>query len=126
MTSTHLAEELRGPLGATDLVARAAVLASANDLLPAATLVEPSLVPVRRALMRTLERPVGLSGSGPTLWVLYPSQAEAADAAQRVREALEAGSIPALGDGPPSIAATTIVGHIARTTDPAPQEEGPS
>ena len=119
MTSIHLAEELRGPLGAADLVARAGVLASANDLLPAAILVEPGLVPVRRALMRTLGRPVGLSGSGPTLWVLYPSEADAAGAADQVRAALDAGTIPALGDGPPTIVATTIVGHSSPTVEPS-------
>ncbi len=78
MTSEHLAQELGNGLSATDLVARAGVLASANDLLPAALLVEPGLVAVKRALTRTLGRPVGLVGSGPTLWTLYPSLAEAA------------------------------------------------
>ena len=44
MTSAHLAQELGNGLSATDLIARAGVLASANDLLPAAILVEPGLV----------------------------------------------------------------------------------
>ena len=38
-------------------------LAAANDLGPAAALVEPGLVAFRRALTRVLGRPVGLSGS---------------------------------------------------------------
>jgi 4-diphosphocytidyl-2-C-methyl-D-erythritol kinase len=112
MTSEHLAQELGNGLSATDLVARAGVLASANDLLPAALLVEPGLVGVKRALTRTVGRAVGMSGSGPTLWTLYPSLVEAQAAAEVVRAAVEAGAIPSLGEGPPSIIATTIqTGH---------------
>jgi len=107
-TSEHLAQELKTGLSAKDLVARAGVLAAANDLLSAAILVEPGLVSVRRALMRTLGRPVGLSGSGPTLWTLYPSLAAASEAARTVREAVVAGIIPSIGEGPPTIIATTI------------------
>ena len=77
MSSTHLAEELRSGLTADNLVARAGVLASANDLLPATSLVVPALVPFKRALSRLLGRPIGLSGSGPTLWALYPSETDA-------------------------------------------------
>ena len=76
-SSAHLAEELRAKLSAADLVARAGVLASANDLLPATALVVPELVPFKRALSRLLHRPIGLSGSGPTLWALYASEHEA-------------------------------------------------
>ncbi len=117
MTSQHLAQELAAGLSGADLVARAGVLAVANDLLPAAILVEPRLVPLRRALMRTLARPVGLSGSGPTLWTLYPSLADAETAAQAVRSAAEAGDLPPIGDTPPAIIATTLrTGH----EEPAP------
>lgn len=112
MSSAHLAQELGKGLSATDLIARAGVLAAANDLLPAAILVEPGLVPVRRALTRVLGRPVGLSGSGPTLWTLYPSLADARDAAAVVAAAVADGTIPTIGDRPPSIVATTIrTGH---------------
>ena len=41
MSSAHLAEELRAGLTAADLVARAGVLASANDLLPATVARRP-------------------------------------------------------------------------------------
>ncbi len=117
MTSEHLAQELARGMSAVDLVVRAGVLAAANDLLSAAVLVEPRLVGLRRALMRTLGRPVGLSGSGPTLWTLYPSLADAETAAQTVRSAMEAGDLPAIGDTPPAIIATTIrSGH----EEPAP------
>ena len=107
MTSEHLAQELRAGLSVEGLVARAGVLAAANDLGPAAALVEPRLVAVRRALTRVLGRPVGLSGSGPTLWTLYPVPAEAETAAEMVRAAVTAGAIPAIGDRPPAIIATT-------------------
>ena len=111
LSSAHLAEELRSGLTASALVARAGVLASANDLLPATSLVVPALVPFKRALSRRLGRPIGLSGSGPTLWALYASEAEATAAAETVREALRDGSITAPGSAEPFVCATTIVGH---------------
>lgn len=117
LTSGHLAQELGNGLSATDLVARAGVLAAANDLLPAALAVAPGLVDVRRALTRRLGRPIGLSGSGPTLWTLYPSLGEAEAAAREVATAVADGALPTLGDGPPSIIATTIrSGHEGGTT----------
>ncbi len=109
MSSTHIAEELRSGLGAADLVARAGVLAVANDLLPATALVVPALVPFRRALSRLLRHPVGLSGSGPTLWALYASESEAKAAADVVRAALAGGTLTAPGSAEPFVAATTIV-----------------
>ena len=116
MSSEHLAQELGNGLSATDLIARAGVLASANDLLPAALLAAPELLGVKRALTRTLTRAVGMSGSGPTLWTLYPSLAEAQKAATVVESAVGDGTIPSIGDGPPSIIATTIhTGHEVPT-----------
>ncbi len=110
MASAHLADELRSGLRVTDLLARASVLASANDLAPAAAVVEPGLVPFKRALLRLLGRPVGISGSGPTHWALYPSHAEASAAAEVVREAIAAGNLPAPGPHEPFVAATRILG----------------
>jgi 4-diphosphocytidyl-2C-methyl-D-erythritol kinase len=118
MSSAHLAEELRSGLTATALVARAGVLASANDLLPATSLVVPALVPFKRALTRRLGRPIGLSGSGPTLWALYDSEAEAAVAAETVREGLRDGSLSAPGASAPFVCATTIVGHTEQGREP--------
>ena len=120
MTSEHLAQELARGLSAADLIARAGVMASANDLLSAALLVEPGLIGFKRALARTVGRVVGLTGSGPTFWTLYPSLTEAQSAAAVVRAAVESGTVPSLGDGPPSIIATTI--HAGRTghEEPAP------
>jgi 4-diphosphocytidyl-2C-methyl-D-erythritol kinase len=111
MSSTHLAEELRSGLTADNLVARAGVLASANDLLPATSLVVPALVPFKRALSRLLGRPIGLSGSGPTLWALYPSETDAVAAADVIREALGDGRLDPPGSGHPFVVASSIISH---------------
>lgn len=108
MTSTHLAEELRAKLSTADLVARAGAMTVANDLLPAAALVVPALVPFRRAVSRLLARPIGMSGSGPTLWALYASEGDAALGADLVRSALADGRLVAPGAGEPFVVATTI------------------
>jgi len=107
-TSQHLAGELDGGLRGSALLDRAAILAAANDLMPAAATVVPGLVSFRRALLRLLGRPVGQSGSGPTLWVLYPSLGEAEGAADLVSTAASDGRLPTIGSGPPAVIATTI------------------
>jgi len=107
-SSLHLAEELREGLGSRSFVDRAGILAVANDLIAATAAVVPALVGLRRALRGCLGRPVGQSGSGPTLWVLYPLLAEAEAAAVTVRAAVADGSLPVPGDGDVFIAATTI------------------
>ncbi len=112
LASAHLAEELRSGLHAADLMARTSVLAAANDLAPAAAILEPGLIPFKRALLRLLGRPVGLSGSGPTHWALYPSHAAAVEAADLVRSASEAGDLPAPGVQAPFVTATRIVAGI--------------
>jgi len=119
LASAHLAEELRGGLRVADLLVRASVLAAANDLAVAATVVEPGLVPFKRALLRLLKRPIGLSGSGPTHWALYPSHAEAAAAADAVRAAIDAGDLPAPGPRPPFVAAARVLASTpGRPADP--------
>jgi 4-diphosphocytidyl-2-C-methyl-D-erythritol kinase len=125
LTSEHLAAELRAGLAVRDLVARAGVLAAANDLLPAAAAVVPDLVPFRRALFRQLGRPVGLSGSGPTLWALYPSENEAAEAAGAVETALEGGRLVPPG-GAATVAATTILGGTRSATPAGHTMEEPA
>lgn len=115
LASAHLADELRAGLRVSDLLLRASVLAAANDLAPAASAVEPSLVPFRRALLRLLGRPVGLSGSGPTHWALYPSHAEASAAADLVRRAADAGDLPSPGPHAPFVAPVRV---LARNHDP--------
>jgi 4-diphosphocytidyl-2-C-methyl-D-erythritol kinase len=126
MSSAHLAEELRSGLAIPDLLVRAGVLAMANDLLPATVAVLPVLVPFRRALSRQLGRPIGLSGSGPTLWALYPSQADAEAAADGIRAALADGTLVAPGDAPPFVAATSIVTNpTSPTVSSGPTTEEP-
>jgi 4-diphosphocytidyl-2-C-methyl-D-erythritol kinase len=117
-SSEHFASEFGSGLTAHQLLERAGVLAAANDLLPAAAVVVEGLVPFRRALMRLLTRPIGLSGSGPTLWALYPSLDDADLAASSVRAAVGTGFVTAPGDGPPFVAATTFL-----TTDPAERSD---
>jgi 4-diphosphocytidyl-2-C-methyl-D-erythritol kinase len=118
LSSAHLAEELRNGLTADTLVARAGVLASANDLLPATSLVVPELVPFKRALSRLLKRPIGLSGSGPTLWALYPSESEAAAGAAVVRAALADGGLVAPGPSEPFVCASAIVSRHEQRSQP--------
>ncbi len=111
--SQHLAAELRGGMTAASLLARASVLASANDLLPAALVLVPELLGFRRALVRLLRRPVGQSGSGPTCVVLYPSLGEASAAADAVRAAIVDGRVPSIGAGAPTLEATAMGGQPA-------------
>lgn len=112
-SSTHLAGELQAGLSSARLLERAGVLAFANDLVPATVDLVPDLVPARRALARLLERPVGQSGSGPTLWALSPSKADALGDAAIVRAALADGLLSLPGDRPPFIAAAALVGGLA-------------
>ncbi len=107
-TSEHFASEFGSGLSVRAFLERAAVLASANDLLPAAAAVVPGLVPLRRALTRLLGRPIGLSGSGATLWALYPSLDDAETAASAVRAAIAERTLAFPGDEAPFVAATTI------------------
>ncbi len=119
LASEHLAGEWRAGMKADALVIRAGVLASANDLAAAADIVVPGLRALRRSLVRRLARPVGLSGSGPTLWVLYASRDEAVSAAEAVFAGLADGSIVAPGPDEPSIIAT----ELATATGDQPREE---
>jgi 4-diphosphocytidyl-2-C-methyl-D-erythritol kinase len=82
----ELAAAFRDGLDGTGLAAWAGRLAAANDLWPAAAAVVPALPAARDAMATALDRPVMLSGSGSTLFALYPSRAEAV----RAREELEA------------------------------------
>jgi len=117
ITSEHLAAEL-GPgypaMDAATLASRAGVLAVANDLVRAADIVVPGLRDLRRALSRLLGAPIGQSGSGPTLWALYPAQNGAEAAALRVREAFSNGDLRAPGTDAAFVAATTIVSPARR------------
>ena len=95
VSSQHLAAELAGGLSGAQLLDRAAALASANDLRAPARATAPWLRPFEHALRRLLERPLALSGSGPTLFLLYPSQREAEAGAALVETALANGELAA-------------------------------
>lgn len=115
LASRHLAEELEGGLDPAGFLARAGVLAAANDLIGAATSVVPALAGFRAALRRLLGRPVGQAGSGPTAWLLYPSLEEAVAAAETVRAAAGAGQLPVPGSGELFVAAAALrVGRSER------------
>jgi 4-diphosphocytidyl-2-C-methyl-D-erythritol kinase len=80
-----LAGELRARTSATDFADRAGRLRDANDLWPAAASLAPELPGLRDRLERALDRPFLLSGSGSTVFALYPSIEEADDALARLR-----------------------------------------
>lgn len=107
-TSDHLAQEFRAGLDANGLMARAGVLATANDLRRITEFVLPELVPFRRALMRVTGRPIAMTGSGPTCFALYTSITEAEVAATAIRRAVADGTIPSPGAGAPTVIVTTI------------------
>ena len=118
-SSRHLAGELAGGMTVATFSDRGGIMAVANDLAAATAARVPGLVPFRRALARLVARPVAQSGSGPTLWVLYPSIEAAETAAGLVREALAAGALAPPGDRPAFVAATPIaVGVSSRAAEP--------
>lgn len=106
--SETLAEALRLNPSPSSLLDRAADLAVANDLALAAAATAPGLADFAAALGREIGRPVCQSGSGPTLWALYAGLAEAETAAQIVRGAIAATTLPSVGEGEPFVTATTI------------------
>jgi 4-diphosphocytidyl-2-C-methyl-D-erythritol kinase len=63
-----------------DLPSAASRLRDANDLWRAAVSLEPNLEPLRDKLESATTRPWLMSGSGPTLFAIYPSVLEAAEA----------------------------------------------
>jgi len=72
-----LASAWRAGMSTKTLVAWAARLRDANDLWAAAASLAPGLVTLREHLEAETDRPWLLTGSGSTLFALYPSPAEA-------------------------------------------------
>jgi 4-diphosphocytidyl-2-C-methyl-D-erythritol kinase len=97
-----LARALRRGADATAL----AGIAPRNDLWPTAATLVRGLAAFREELAALLGRPVHLSGSGPSLFVLYPSRGGAARAARLVRSAAREGRIHPPGAGEPMVIAT--------------------
>jgi 4-diphosphocytidyl-2-C-methyl-D-erythritol kinase len=83
-TASEMNEEIVALMHAqptnTDVMALAAKLRDANDLWSAAASLEPSLGDLRDALEQASGRPWQMSGSGSTLFALYASADEAAEA----------------------------------------------
>lgn len=82
-----LAAALRAGLDATALATMVPQLHEANDLWTAARLLSPGLAQLRDGLEQKLGRPLLLTGSGPTLFAVYPSEAAAVTAADGLRQA---------------------------------------
>ncbi len=78
---TETADLLREDVDGMSLAAAATMLRDTNDLWPAASRLSPDLAAARDAAARTLGRAVLLTGSGPTLFAVYPSEAAATRAA---------------------------------------------
>lgn len=85
------------------LAASTAVLRDANDLWPPAARLLPELAATRDLVSRTIGRAVLLTGSGPTLVAVYPSES----AATRAAAALGASSAPEL-EGATIISTSTL------------------
>ncbi len=92
------------------LAGHAVRLRDANDLWAAATAIEPRLDALRESLERTLARPVLLTGSGSTLYALYPSPEAALDAVDAARAA----SVP------PGVTVRVTASRDSPTEDEAP------
>jgi 4-diphosphocytidyl-2-C-methyl-D-erythritol kinase len=106
--SEALAAALRSHPAALCLLDRAADLARANDLSRATVATVPALADFAGTLGRILDRPICQSGSGPTLWALYPELEQARRSARTVRRAIASGSLSSIGDGDPFVAAAQI------------------
>lgn len=77
----EVAELLREHVDGMTLAATTAMLCDANDLWEPAARLSPGLAATREAAVRILGRAVLMSGSGPTLFAVYPSEAAATRAA---------------------------------------------
>ena len=104
----EIAGTLRESIDGMTLAATTAMLREANDLWAPASRLSPALAPARAAVADILGRAVLLTGSGPTLVAVYPSEA----AATRAAVALQAAAPPEL-EGADILTTTTIAsgGH---------------
>lgn len=123
--SERLASEIRAGMTSATLLSRAEELAAANDLKSAAASLVPGLRTFTTALEKLLNRPICQSGSGPTMWSLYATLADARKAVRFVRLAAVNGTLPLLGTGEPFVAATTIAGRpMTLEVQPGGVQEG--
>ncbi len=78
---TEMVDLLREEVDGMTLAATTTMCRDANDLWSAAIRLSPGLAAARDAAEHTLGRAVLLTGSGPTLFAVYPSEAAATRAA---------------------------------------------
>jgi 4-diphosphocytidyl-2-C-methyl-D-erythritol kinase len=78
--STSVTDAVAAALEAGGLPDAGGLLVDGNDLWPAAVSLEPSLHALRGGLRDATGRAWAMSGSGPTMFAVYPSAAEAAEA----------------------------------------------
>ncbi len=83
----EVASLLREGVDGMTLAATTAMLRDANDLWAPAQRLLPELAAVRSLVSRTIGRALLLTGSGPTLVAVYPSEAAATRAAVPLRAA---------------------------------------
>jgi len=102
----RVAQRLRAGIPAAEL----AELTPANDLWGPASELVPGLGQLRATLETLLSRPVHMSGSGPTLFVLYANPEGARRAARLVESALEGSDRFATGATRPAVIATHTLG----------------
>ena len=103
--ASELADVLREGIDGMTLAATTTMLREANDLWAPAARLSPGLVAARDAAARVLGRAVLLTGSGPTLVAVYPSEA----AATRAAVALSAAAAPGLESA--TIISTSTIGR---------------
>jgi 4-diphosphocytidyl-2-C-methyl-D-erythritol kinase len=82
--TSELVDLLSGGADGVRLAGHAPRLADANDLWPAAMAIAPQLARRRDTLERLSGRRWALTGSGPTLFALYPSVDQAASEGERL------------------------------------------
>ena len=121
--SERLASDMAAGVTAAELLDRLVGLGSANDLRAATVSIAPGMSDFVAELEEVLDRPLCQSGSGPTLWSLYPTLAEARKAARVVRLADAGGTLALPGTGEPFVAAPTLA---CRPMPPRPPLPGRS
>jgi 4-diphosphocytidyl-2-C-methyl-D-erythritol kinase len=87
----QMAAAFRAGVTGPELAQLAEKYADANDLWPSASSLDPELVERRGALERATQRRWLLSGSGPSLFAIYPSLAQATDAGRALASPRVAG-----------------------------------
>ena len=87
----EVASLMRDGVDGMTLAATTAMLKDANDLWPSALRLLPELAALRASMAETIGHAVLLTGSGPTLVAVYPSEAAATRAAVTLQSAATAG-----------------------------------